>query len=105
MANGWIRSLRSIWETQSRFFRSSNAISPIYHSSMKNFSLALFAVLILAAAGCSRSNKPETSVKPQSTPDAERLKSDSERLQQATMNAAREREKANQATPTATASP
>ena len=72
---------------------------------MKNFSLVLSAVTILAVAGCSRSNKPETSVKPQSTPDVERLKSDSERLQQATMNAAREREKANQATPTATASP
>jgi len=63
---------------------------------MKNFSLALFAIAILASAGCSRSDKPETSVKPQSTPDAERLKSDSERLQQATNNAAREREKAAQ---------
>ena len=72
---------------------------------MKNFSLVLCAVTLLAAAGCSRSDKPETSVKPQSTPDAARLKSDSERLQQATMNAAREREKANQASPTATASP
>ena len=71
--------------------------------SMKNFSFALFAIALLVVAGCSRSDKPETSVKPQSTPDAERLKSDSERLQQATANAAREREKANQAaTPTAT---
>jgi hypothetical protein len=67
---------------------------------MKNFSLVLFAVAILATTGCSRSNKPETSVKPQSTPDVERLKSDSERLQQATMNAAREREKMNAASPT-----
>lgn len=71
---------------------------------MKNLSLALFAVVILAAAGCSRSNKPETSVKPQSTPDVERLKSDSERLQQATANAAKERAKADQ-TPSPTASP
>jgi hypothetical protein len=67
---------------------------------MKNFSLVLCAVTILAAAGCSRSDKPETSVKPQSTPDVERLKSDSERLQQATNNAAeeRKREEASQAT-------
>jgi outer membrane murein-binding lipoprotein Lpp len=66
----------------------------------------LLASVILAAGGCSRSDKPETSVKPQSTPDVERLKSDSERLQQATANAAREREKANRAaSPTATASP
>jgi outer membrane murein-binding lipoprotein Lpp len=72
---------------------------------MKSFSLMLLAVSILAVAGCSRSNKPETSVKPQSTPDVERLKSDSERLQQATMNAAREREKANQSSPMPTASP
>ncbi|MFN2621735.1 MAG: hypothetical protein ABR611_02725 [Chthoniobacterales bacterium] len=71
---------------------------------MKNFSLVLFAVTMLVAAGCSRSNKPETSVKPQSTPDVERLKSDSERLQQATMNAAKEREKMNQASPTPTPS-
>jgi len=69
---------------------------------MKNFSLLLFAVTILAIAGCSRSDKPETSAKPQSTPDVERLKSDSERLQQATANAAREREKALQ-TPSPTA--
>ena len=71
---------------------------------MKDFSLALLTIVILAAAGCSRANKPDTSVQPQSTPDVERLKSDSERLQQATMNAAREREKASQATPTATTS-
>jgi hypothetical protein len=68
---------------------------------MKTFLFALFAILILAVAGCSRSDKVETTVKPQSTPDAEQLKFDSERLQQATMNGARERENANQATPTA----
>jgi outer membrane murein-binding lipoprotein Lpp len=71
---------------------------------MKNFSLALFAVVFLDSAGCSRSDKPDTSVKPQSTPDVERLTSDSERLQQATANAAKERAKANQ-TPSPTASP
>jgi outer membrane murein-binding lipoprotein Lpp len=61
---------------------------------MKKFSLALVVVAVLTTAGCSKTDKPETSVKPQSTPDAERLKSDSERLQQATNNAAKEREKA-----------
>jgi len=71
---------------------------------MKNLSLALLTIVILSTAGCSRSDKPETSVKPQSTPDVERLKSDSERLQQATSNAARERAKENQ-TPSPTASP
>jgi len=69
---------------------------------MKRLFLLLLAAGILAT-GCSRSDKPETSVKPQSTPDAERLKADSERLQQATANAAKEREKAAQSSPTPTA--
>jgi PBP1b-binding outer membrane lipoprotein LpoB len=69
---------------------------------MKRFLLLLLAAGILAT-GCSRSNKPETSVKPQSTPDAERLKADSIRLQQATENAVKEREKAAQSSPTPTA--
>jgi len=72
---------------------------------MKNFSLALFAFVILATASCSKTNKPQSSVQPQSTPDVERLKSDSERLQQATANAAREREKASQANATPSATP
>jgi entry exclusion lipoprotein TrbK len=71
---------------------------------MKNFSLVLFAVTVLLAAGCSRSDKPETSAQPQSTPDVERLRSDAERLQQATANAAREREKMSKASPTPTPS-
>ena len=71
---------------------------------MKNFLLFILALGVLAVAGCSRSDN-QTTVKPQSTPDAERLKSDSERLQQATANAAKEREKANQPTPSPTASP
>lgn len=71
---------------------------------MKPFFLSMLAFSVLAAAGCSKSDK-ETTVKPQSTPDAARLKSDSERLQKATANAAREREKANQSTPSPTASP
>jgi outer membrane murein-binding lipoprotein Lpp len=71
---------------------------------MKLFFLSILALGVLAIAGCSKSDK-ETTVKPQSTPDAARLKSDSERLQQATANAAREREKASQSTPSPTASP
>ena len=71
---------------------------------MKNFLFFILALGVLAVAGCSRSDN-QTTVKPQSTPDAERLKSDSERLQQATANAAKEREKANQPTPSPTPSP
>jgi nitrous oxide reductase accessory protein NosL len=74
---------------------------------MKRFFLSILALGVLAAAGCSKSDK-ETTVKPQSTPDAARLKSDSQRLQQATANAAKEREKAaaaSQSTPSPTASP
>jgi outer membrane murein-binding lipoprotein Lpp len=71
---------------------------------MKNFLIVILALGVFATAGCSRSDN-QTTVKPQSTPDAERLKSDSERLQQATANAAREREKASQSTPSPTASP
>jgi outer membrane murein-binding lipoprotein Lpp len=71
---------------------------------MKNFLLLILALGVLAVAGCSRSDN-QTTVAPQSTPDAQRLKSDSERLQQATANAAKERDKANQSTPSPTASP
>jgi len=71
---------------------------------MKKISLLILSVGLFAVAGCSRSDN-QTTVKPPSTPDAERLKSDSERLQQATANAAKEREKANQASPSPTASP
>jgi hypothetical protein len=73
---------------------------------MQKFFVLILAVGVLAAAGCSRSDKPQSNATPQSTPDAERLKSESERLQQATANAAREREKASQAAmPTATPGP
>jgi outer membrane murein-binding lipoprotein Lpp len=71
---------------------------------MKNFLSLILALGVFGVAGCSKSNK-ETTVSPQSTPDAERLKSDSERLQQATANAAREREKAAQAQVSPTPSP
>jgi Na+-transporting methylmalonyl-CoA/oxaloacetate decarboxylase gamma subunit len=85
---------------------------PDSNASMKKFPLVMLSILFLAVAGCSKSDKTENakaqeSVKAPSTPDAERLKADSERLQQATANAAkaREKEQANQMTPTPTASP
>ncbi len=60
---------------------------------MKNFLSLILALAVFTVAACSKSDK-ETTVSPQSTPDAARLKADSERLQQATANAAKEREKA-----------
>jgi hypothetical protein len=71
---------------------------------MKNFLLLILALGLFTAVGCSKPDNT-TTVKPQSTPDAAKLKSDSERLQQATANAAKEREKASQPTPSPTASP
>jgi hypothetical protein len=62
---------------------------------MKKFLVLALSAGLFTLASCSKSDK-DTSVKPQSTPDAARLKSDSERLRQATENAAKEREKANQ---------
>jgi len=70
---------------------------------MKNFLLTLFALSILGLAACSK--KEEVVTKPQPTPDAARLKSDSERLQQATANVAREREKARQSALTSSPTP
>jgi len=55
-------------------------------------------------AGCSKKTE-QSAVRAPSTPDAERLKSDSERLQQATNNAAREREKAAKAAATPSSTP
>jgi outer membrane murein-binding lipoprotein Lpp len=76
---------------------------------MKKLLLLFLAVGLISMVGCSKSDKVDTTATPQSTPDAARLKSDSERLQQATANAAKEREKAAQAaaspTPTATPQP
>ena len=63
---------------------------------MKRFVLSVLVLTILALAGCSRSEE-KTTVKPQSTPDAARLRADAERLQQATANAAKQREQAAQA--------
>jgi Na+-transporting methylmalonyl-CoA/oxaloacetate decarboxylase gamma subunit len=72
---------------------------------MKNFLSLILALAVFAVAACSKKSDKETTVSPQSTPEAARLKSDSERLQQATANAAKEREKANQPTPSPTATP
>jgi outer membrane murein-binding lipoprotein Lpp len=82
---------------------------------MKKILLVLLSAGVLVTTGCSRSDKPDTVAKPQSTPestpDVARLKSDSERLQKATANAAKAREDAREnaatasPTPAATASP
>ena len=72
---------------------------------MKNFLLALLALSILGLAACSKKEETVVKSQPQSTPDAARLKADSERLQQATANAAREREKANQSALTSSPTP
>jgi outer membrane murein-binding lipoprotein Lpp len=61
---------------------------------------------VLAISGCSKHDEQvQATPTPASTPDAARLKADSERLQQATANAAKAREQAATASPTATASP
>jgi len=67
---------------------------------MKKILLVLLSAGVLVTAGCSRSDKVETNATPQSTPDAARLKSESERLQQATSNAAKARENAALISPT-----
>jgi hypothetical protein len=71
---------------------------------MKKFFLLLLVLSLFAAGGCSKPDN-QTTMKPQNTPDAERLKADSERLQRATANAAREREKAAQPSVTPSATP
>lgn len=59
---------------------------------------------VFFTAGCSKKTE-QSAVRAPSTPDAERLKSDSERLQQATNNAAKQREKDAQAAATPSATP
>jgi hypothetical protein len=61
---------------------------------------------VLAISGCSKSDdQARATPTPASTPDAARLKADSERLQQATANAAKAREQATTSSPTPSASP
>ena len=78
--------------------------SEIGFNFMKKLLLALLSLSVLGLASCSKKEET-TAVKPQSTPDAARLKSDSERLQQATANAAKEREKERQSALTSTPTP
>jgi hypothetical protein len=74
---------------------------------MKKVFLLGLTLSVLALPGCSKNDEQvRATPTPASTPDAARLKADSERLQAATANAAKEREKAAQAqlSPTPTAS-
>lgn len=73
-------------------------------SSMKIFltTISISCGLILGA--CSRSEDAAVVVKPTPTPNPN-LQKDAERLQQATANIAKEREKAAQGTPAASPSP
>ena len=70
---------------------------------MKIFLTAISLSCLLGLAACSRS-EDATTAKPTTTPNQD-LKKDAERLQQATANVAREREKAARATPTVSPSP
>ena len=70
---------------------------------MKIFLTTISLSCCLILWGCSRS-EDAASVKPTPTPN-QNLQKDAERLQQATANVAKEREKAAQATPAASPSP
>jgi outer membrane murein-binding lipoprotein Lpp len=71
---------------------------------MKKLFLLGLILSVLAISGCSkRDEQAQATPTPANTPDAARLKADSERLQQATANAAKAREQAaTSPTPTAT---
>ena len=70
---------------------------------MKIFLFAISLSCILGLAGCSRSDDA-ASAKTTATPNPN-LQKDAERLQQATANVAKEREKAAQASATASPTP
>jgi hypothetical protein len=74
---------------------------------MNKFLLLGLTVSVLAFSACSKNDEQvKATPTPANTPDAARLKSDSERLQQATSNAAKAREQAaSTAAPTPTATP
>jgi Na+-transporting methylmalonyl-CoA/oxaloacetate decarboxylase gamma subunit len=76
-------------------------LNDIFSTSMKTILISILLACALSMGACSRSDKPEA-VAP-STPNPN-LKSDSERLQQATAKAAEERKRAAEqaASPTAT---
>ena len=76
------------------------------YSTMNKILILLLAFGLAALTGCRENKKKEETINSPSEAEIQRLKSDSERLQQATANAAREREKASQAAmPTATPGP
>ena len=73
---------------------------------MNKLLILLLASGLFAVTGCRENKKKEETVKAPSEAEVQRLKSDSQRLQQATANAAKAREKANQsATPSPSSSP
>ena len=68
---------------------------------MKTFVLILSAVVTLALGACSRSDEAGKTTVASPTPNPN-LQKDAERLQQATANIAKERERAAQSSPTPT---
>jgi hypothetical protein len=73
---------------------------------MKKLFLLGLTLSVLTISGCSKKDEQvKAAPTPANTPDAARLKADSERLQQATANAAKAREQAATSSPTPTASP
>ena len=73
---------------------------------MKKLFLLALTLSLLAFSACSKNDEQvRATPTPANTPDAARLKADSERLQQATANAAKEREKAAQAATSPTPTP
>jgi hypothetical protein len=73
---------------------------------MRKLLLVGLTLSVLALSACSkRDTQVQATPTPANTPDAARLKADSERLQQATANAAKAREQAATVSPTPTASP
>jgi hypothetical protein len=70
---------------------------------MKKILSSILFAAVLSGVACSRSDKQDSSGIQTPTPNPS-LKSDAERLQQATANAARERERAAQLSPTPSAS-
>jgi hypothetical protein len=71
----------------------------------KSFLLGLTLAVLTISACSKKDEQVKATPSPASTPDAARLKADSERLQQATANAAKAREQAASSSPSPTASP
>jgi uncharacterized MAPEG superfamily protein len=72
---------------------------------MKKISIFMLLAAVFCCAACSRSDKQDSSsAQPTPTPN-QNLQRDAERLQQATANVAKERERAAQMSPQPTASP